>query len=90
MIKDHSSNFSLNPHCGSREGEIRHLGLKGTHYYNIKITSKNQLYSTGNSTQYLVRTYNEENATKAYTYTRRNHLAVRLKPTQHCESTLFR
>ena len=50
----------------SVEGYIRRLGLKYTHYY-TKSINKDPLYSTGNSTQYLVITYNGRECKKICT-----------------------
>ena len=49
------------------------------------------LYSTGNSTQYLVIIYIGKESEKGwiYVYAQLNHFAVHLKLTQHCKSTIF-
>ena len=51
-----------------------------------QITNKGPLYSTGTSTQYFVITYKEKNLKRIYIL---NHVAVHLKLTQHCKSTIL-
>ena len=44
--------------------------------------------STENYTQYFVITYKGKESEKEYMYIYVNHLAVHLKVTQHCKSTV--
>ena len=53
-----------------------------------KVTKKNLPYSTGNSTQYLVITYMEENLNKNICVCNRI-ICLHLKLTQHCKSTIL-
>ena len=59
--------------------------------YIKQITSKDLLYSTGNSTQYSLITYKGKESEKEqiYVYVKLNHFAVHLKLTQHCKSTIL-
>ena len=56
--------------------------------YIKQITNKDIIYSTGNSTQYLVITHSrEESENESVIYN--SHLAVYMKKTQHCKSTML-
>ena len=56
-----------------------------------QVTSTVLLQSTGNSTQHLVKLTMEKNLKKEYicVYVELNLLALHLKPTQYCKSTIF-
>ena len=56
-----------------------------------QVTSKNPLYSTGNSTQYSVMTYMGKESKKEwiYVYVELIHFAVQQKVTQHCKSSML-
>ena len=51
-----------------------------------KISNKDLLYSTGNSSQYFLLTYMEKEPEKNFMYI---HCAVHLKLTQHYKSTMI-
>ena len=56
--------------------------------YNI-IYNRDLLYSTGNYIQYFTTVNYEKEYEKEYICVKRNHFAVHLKLTQHCESTIL-
>ena len=62
-----------------------------------QIVNMDPVYSTGNTAQYFVITYVGKNGKKNekkewiyifYVYKKLNHLAIHLKRTQHCKSTM--
>ena len=71
--------------CGGGRGKSE----EHTHTTIYKITNKDLLYSTGNSTQYPVINHNGKEYEKEYIYVKRNHFAVQQKLTQHYKSTIL-
>ena len=70
------------------QGINQEYGITGLLYIK-QINNKDLLYSTGNSTQYLVITYNGRESEKEYMCVWvMNHLAVYLKLTQYYKSTI--